>query len=723
VVAAAVNAAPAAATQGAEAAWQRVSVLRPRLREHLRVHVHRYRGEPWYVVEDPLANRCHRFDSTAWSLVRLLDGERNVGTAAARLGLADHVAGRAEVLTLMARLHAVDLLAAGLPPSTEALLERLHKAARSRLQRGMMSPLSVRVPLLDPDRLLARARGLARLMFNVPGLVAWLLAVCAGALLAAEHWDELVLHFETRALDPRNVAMLWAIYPLVKLLHELGHGLAVKRWGGSVHEMGVMLLVFTPVPYVDATASTAFSSKHRRMVVAGAGIMVELLLAALAMWAWAGLAPGLARDAAFDVMLIGAGSTLLFNGNPLLRFDGYHVLADAIEIPNLATRSNRYLLYLGQRWLLGLRDVRSPVTAPGERPWLIAYGIASALYRIVVLLSIALYVAGKMFFIGVMLALWVLAAQVLLPLRRLFAFLLGSARLRHHRTRGAAVAAGAAASLAGALLLPVGAATHADGVVRPPPGSTVRAGADGVVREVLVTDGESVAAGEPLLVLEDPLLPAEVERLRWRVEEIERRHARASLVDRVRGQLVAGELERARAEFEEARERLDHLVVRSPVDGTVSIDPPRNLPGRFVRRGDRLALVTAPRGAVAHVVVPQSSAALVRGNTREVAVRLASLPGVTLPARLVREVPSATDRLPSAALGSRGGGRINVDARDESGLRALERVFQFELSLPGSALAYRPGTRVHVRFRHDAAPLAQQWYRELRQLFLARFQV
>ena len=144
--------------------------------------------------------------------------------------------------------------------------------------------------------------------------------------------------------------------------------------------MGVMLLVFTPVPYVDATASTAFSDKYRRMVVAGAGIMVELLLAAVAMWAWAGLAPGLARDAAFDVMLIGAGSTLLFNGNPLLRFDGYHVLADAVEIPNLGIRSNRYLLYLGQRWLLGLRDVRSPVTTPGERPWLIVYGIASAIY-------------------------------------------------------------------------------------------------------------------------------------------------------------------------------------------------------------------------------------------------------------------------------------------------------------------------------------------------------
>ena len=114
----------------------------------------------------------------------------------------------------------------------------------------------------------------------MPGFIVWLLVVASTALLALEHSHALSLHFETRALDPRNVALLWVLYPLVKVIHELGHGYAVKRWGGAVHEVGVVLLVFTPVPYVDATASTAFADKRRRMLVAGAGIMVELALAA-----------------------------------------------------------------------------------------------------------------------------------------------------------------------------------------------------------------------------------------------------------------------------------------------------------------------------------------------------------------------------------------------------------------------------------------------------------
>jgi putative peptide zinc metalloprotease protein len=699
-----------------------VAALRPRLRDGLRVHVHRYRAQPWYVIEDPVANRFHRFDAAAFALVRLLDGERTVAEAAATAADGE-VPAPGDVVLLVSRLHAADLMATGLPPATEALLDRVQRAARARMQRGLLSPLSIRVPLLDPDAFLTRSLPLVRGLYTAPGFVVWLLAVIAAALLAAEHWSALELHFETRALDPRNVALMWVLYPLVKVVHELGHGYAVKRWGGAVHEVGVVLLVFTPVPYVDATASTAFADKRRRMLVAGAGIMVELVLSAGAMLAWLHLAPGLARDAAFNVMLIGAGSTLLFNGNPLLRFDGYHVLADALEIPNLATRANRYLAYLGQRWLLGLEDAPSPVTAPGERPWLLAYGIASALYRTVVLFVIALYIAGRMFFIGVVLALWVLAAQLLLPLARLIGFLARGPRMRGRRVRGIGAAAGVAAALAGVVLVPVGAATHAEGVVQAPRGSEVRAGVDGIVARVLVADGQPVASGEPLLELEDPLLASEARRLEWRLREIERLHARASLEERVKGQMLEGEREQARADLDDARARRARLVVRSPAAGTVSIDRPASLPGRFVRRGELLAMVAGPAGAVARVVVPQADAARVRGATGELGVRLASLPGVTLPARLVREIPAATDRLPARALGSRGGGSIHVDARDRSGLQALDRVFQFELALPGSALAYRPGTRVHVRFRHPPEPLGTQWYRQLRQLFLARFQV
>ena len=177
-------------------------------------------------------------------------------------------------------------------------------------------------------------------------------------------------------LEPASLVALWFSYPLVKLLHEFGHAFAVKRWGGEVHEIGILFLVFMPIPYVDASAASVFPGKHRRMVVGAAGIAVELFLAAIATFVWVSVEPGWTRHVAYAVMLVGGVSTLLFNGNPLLRFDGYYVFADAVEIPNLASKANRYVASLAQRFVLGMRRARVPETSPGEAPWLVGYAIA-----------------------------------------------------------------------------------------------------------------------------------------------------------------------------------------------------------------------------------------------------------------------------------------------------------------------------------------------------------
>src|SRR6185503_545443 len=128
----------------------------------------------------------------------------------------------------------------------------------------------------------------------------------------------------------------------------------------------IMLLVLSPVPYVDASSAWAFQDKRKRMMVGAAGIAVELFLGSLALFVWLAVEPGAVRAVAYNVMLISGVSTLLFNGNPLLRFDGYYVLADAIEIPNLGTRANRYLGYLFQRYVLGVPDAESPAQSAGE---------------------------------------------------------------------------------------------------------------------------------------------------------------------------------------------------------------------------------------------------------------------------------------------------------------------------------------------------------------------
>src|SRR4030095_8480768 len=145
--------------------------------------------------------------------------------------------------------------------------------------------------------------------------------VLPAIVLALAHWSELANSAPERILALDNLVLLWIVFPIVKLAAELGHAYATKLQGGEVHELGVMLLVLSPIPYVDSSAANRMRSKWRRALVGLAGVTVEIFLAALALYVWLAVEPGLVRAAAFDVMVVAGVSTLLFNLNPLLRYD------------------------------------------------------------------------------------------------------------------------------------------------------------------------------------------------------------------------------------------------------------------------------------------------------------------------------------------------------------------------------------------------------------------
>ncbi len=387
-------------------------------------------------------------------------------------------------------------------------------------------------------------------------------------------------------------------------------------------------------------------------------------------------------------------------------------------------RANQYLGYLTKRYLLGLSEVSSPVTATGERAWFVTYGVAAFLYRLFISFAIALLVAGKLFVIGVVLAIWALAVQLLYPTVRHVGFLLFNPALQGRRFRALAVVGGAAlTTLVVVSLLPVPSWTRAEGIIRLPEQSLVRVGTDGFIVRLLRSDGQRVGEGDPLLQLEDPLLSARLAVLEWRLRELEARHSAVMLSDPIQAEILKDDMGDTRAELAEVKDRFDRLTVLSPADGTFMVPRAQDLPGRFVRKGDPLGYVTDLSAVAARVVLPQTAVDKVRRRTEAVEVRFANRPGETIRASIKSEVPSATDQLPSRVLGSQGGGTIAVDARDAQGLRAMERVFQLDIDLPPRPAGGYVASRVHVRFSHGAETLARQWYRGLRQLFLARLQL
>ncbi len=705
--------------------WYRVSALRPRLAVHVRIQPQRFRQQTWYVLHNQVSGRFFRFSPTAHHLISLMDGSHSVQKIwdAANDSLGDNAPTQDETIDLLARLHSADALQSNITPDMEALFERRVQQQHQKRVRTLKNPLAIRIPLLDPDRLLGRLVPLTRPVFGLAGIVIWMVMITTAAAVATAHWEQLTDGIVDRALSPQNLFLLWLLYPLVKALHELGHGLATKVWGGEVHDMGIILIALLPVPYVDASSATGFPEKRRRIVVGAAGIMVELFLAALALLLWLNVEPGVVSALAFNVMLIGAVSTVFINGNPLLRFDGYYVFADTIDIPNLATRSKNYLGYLVQYYLLGLRDAKSPVMAPGERFWFICYGIASYLYRIVILLTIILFVAEKYLAVGIILAVWAATTLFIIPIGKQFTFVFMHPRVQRNRFRALSVTASLVFGVAGLLLVvPFPLTTTAEGIIAPPEQSEVRAAGDGVIKRLLTTPGQLVKQGQPLIETEDVFLDAEVRILAARLLGLAARYeALKGAHQQVRADLVKEEIAVVQADLNAAEKRLDSLLLHSPADGVFIVERPENLPGLFLRQGDLVGYVLDVDRPTVRVAIPQADIGLVRRKTHAVQVRLAERLDTVVAAKIIRQVPAASNRLPGPALGPHGGGPFPVDPGDIHGVTTLEGIFEVRLQLP--IAVDKLGGRVYALFEHGREPLARQWYRRLRQLFLTRFNV
>jgi len=703
--------------------WYRVSGLHPSLVPHAELQRLTVRGKVWYVLHNRVSGRSYRFSGNAHRFIAMMDGRRTVEDLWEANGdtLGDDGLTQEEAVGLLRHLYSADLLRTDISTDAAEIFKRQQRQARSKWIGRMKNPLAVKVPLFDPDRTLERLLPFFRPLFGRVGLMLWLAVVCVGAVMATVHWPEIVGDTSTSLLSPQNLALLWLCYPLIKALHELGHGLATKVWGGEVHEVGVILLALIPVPYVDASSAGTFPEKRRRMVVGAAGMMVELFLAALALWLWLNTEPGLIHSMAHNTLLIGSVSTLFFNGNPLLRFDGYYVMTDAIGMPNLATRSNQYLGYLVKRYLLGVCSLESPTTADGEWRWLIGYGVLSYVYRVVILVTIVLFVAESYPGVGVLIALWATATMLVLPVLKHTRALLTAPVPQRQRARAVSISAGVVAGAAALLfMVPAPLATLAEGVIAPPEGAELRAGHEGTITRLLAMPDTRVERDQPLIETEAPFLDARTQNLAARLRELSiRQQVLLAEQKQVKANILGEEIQVVQADLERTREQAASLLLRSPAEGVFMVDLPEDLPGRFVRRGDLLGYVADFGEPTVRVAVPQADIGLVKHQTRSVTVRLAEQLGSPVVATVTRQIPAAVERLPSAALGPRGGGPFAVDPEDSSGTRALEGVFEVELVLP--VPVERLGMRVYVRFDHGSEPLALQWYRRLRQLFLRKF--
>jgi putative peptide zinc metalloprotease protein len=382
----------------AAADLERRKQVRIRLRGDLEIDPQKFEGRTYFVVKDPVSLRYYRFKEQEQFLLQFMDGERTLDEAQKQY----EKRFRPERLTLEdLESFAQQLLTAGLaqnesPKAGTQLFERRKKRLRKEWLQTLTNILYIKLPVYDPDRLLGWMIKYTRWIFTTWFLLLSIGVMMAAILLVATHFqtfrDRLPSYHEFFSF--KTVGYLWLALGLVKIIHEFGHGLSCKAFGGEVHEMGALFLCFSPCLYANVSDAWTLPNKWHRIIISAAGIYVELIIAAIATFVWWNSpSQPFINNMALSLMIVCSVSTVVFNANPLMRYDGYYVLADLLEIPNLRDRSNRYLKNVVLEHCLGVEVQPEPYMALWRRILFVTYAIVSWIYRWVVTFSILTFMA------------------------------------------------------------------------------------------------------------------------------------------------------------------------------------------------------------------------------------------------------------------------------------------------------------------------------------------
>jgi putative peptide zinc metalloprotease protein len=577
-------------------------------------------------------------------------------------------------------------------------------------------------------------------VFSKLGAIVWLIVITATIFMLAPHWGELREATRTLMLDFKNnytnLAALYLTFVFIKLIHELGHAFACRRFGGEVHELGLMFLVFVPTPYVDASTAWAFPSRWQRIFVGAAGMIVELFFACICAFIWLNTHNGdLIRGIAYNAMLIASVSTLIFNANPLLRYDGYYILSDWLEIPNLRQKSVEYSLGLIKRHIFRIK-LPNPLPPVGQRIWLLLYAVASGCYRIFVGVMIVVIVAFKVPVLGVLMAIGGVITWLGVPLYKVTKYILLEPELERKRGRAAVFASVVAALLIIAIgVVRVPRRFTAMGVLEPSQQAVLHVDEPGFVSQIAVVDGQLVHGpvrdasgkitrpGDVILVLDDEELDTKFKKDQENLELALTSEARDLPTDVNKYNQDLANERQCRQELAQDHQRLDSQTIRAPIDGTVVSPNLDKLSGVFLPPGQEVAVVANTSDLLIKVDVDQRNAELPfyasSNNSLTVEYRVAGAPSDShlVPPHNITLLPEANDQLASASLGINAGGTAPPDPKDQTGTKTSVPQFEVRLDVPNNkSPEFETGQRATVRFTIDRQPLIVQWYTQFLQL-------
>ena len=644
-------------------------LARPRLRADLKYTLQHGNGccdvaceDRWYVIEDEANGKFYRIGHAEYTFLSLLDGETTIQSAiaetAAELGAS--ALSESEAATLCRWL-----IESGLAEKRRHDEERWseHQRKRKLVQRcRWVNPIMLKIPIGNPDSVVNTVTGVFGwiVSWRIASAMCILWAVSL-AMLLPRVGD--ILHPTSPILAASNWFWLGGCWGLLRIVHEMAHAVTCKRYGGSVREWGILLLMFIPLPYVDVTSAWRFPRRGSRILTSAAGMLAELSVAAVAVIVWCNAESEFVKQHALNVMMAASFTTVLFNANPLMRFDGYHIIADALNVPNLWTHGRAFVRTFARRMFFSL-PTAEPTCRPSHKWFIKLYGVASLVWTIMICVSLSLGALSLFDGVGLLLAAVAITLWIGVPAMRLGRFLLRGTDLEQPSRSRFAIASivTVASCLALGWVLPAPSIVNAPLTIQHDPLTTVRATSVGFITDFKVDPGTRVEVGDVICRMENVELEAELRDVSLRL---------AASQQRVRAFTSAGEPAAAQRELEattdlerkraELMRRVEGLTVVAPVSGTILTDDLADRVGIYVKRGAEIVSIggDGPRTAIA--LVSQSDADLFSElSDREVTIRVWGTFGESHSGFIRRINPRAQTSLPHLAFAAPVGGPLAV---------------------------------------------------------------
>lgn len=637
------------------------------LKNGLRFLIQRSRHGDWYMIEDESRGTFFRIGPAEYTFLSMLDGETTMATAMAQTC---SLMGASALTENEAIQLCKWLIESGLAKTDASISAQRIEGQREKTSRQKtiqkLNPISIRVPLWNPDKLVTHATHLFGWLFSWPFAMIWMF-VCTYAFIGVSmDWDRL---FQSGVQVFSRNGLLWmaATWLLLKLVHELAHAVACKKFGGKTGHCGILLLLLIPLPYVDVTSSWRFTNKYQRILVSAAGMLAEIFIAAIAAIIWCKSGPGVVSFYASNVLVAASLHTLLFNANPLLKFDGYHMLADWLEIPNLASHGQRYIMGLCRKWFLG-QPAEAVRYAGLHGQFIRVYGVAALIWKVTLCLVLSIAAANLFHGIGLLIALMAGILWLAMPVYKFANYMIRGNefeqpdRKRFSRVFGS-VSAVAVITLLG---VPAPSVITAPLVVEYEDLSIVRNESSGFVESIAIERDQMVDKGDLLLVLRNQELTTRQISIELKLREA-RIRANAQQTTGSIGALQiemesVGALEKQLVELTELKKGLE---IRAPIAGRVIVENLDSLTGSFVESGTELLSIGNESHKGAIVLISQDDVRhLSKITNRPVDVRIWGRAAVE-EAVLTSVDPRGQHDLPHFAFAGMYGGPLNVASRSQ----------------------------------------------------------